>query len=113
MERRPIEKPDIAERGGVKDGQPQVMERRLFMQLLAFGECKDTAALVSVMHASGFGGTLYEDVNDPRGVALLTFSEDPAFFVGPLRKLLINGPFGFLQPKPEYTMMGRSYSSGF
>ena len=34
---------------------------------------------------------LYEDVNDPRGVGLLTFSEDPDFFLDRVRPLL-NGP---------------------
>ena len=31
---------------------------------------------------------LYEDVNDPRGVALLTFSEDPDVFLDRVRPVL-------------------------
>ena len=40
-----IEPPDISEKGGLKDGQPQRSDERLFMQLLAFGECADARAV--------------------------------------------------------------------
>ena len=75
--RRGPEPPDISEKGGMKGGQPQRADTRLFMQLLAFGGCADTAPLVDALERAGIDGVLYEDVNDPRGVALLTFSEDP------------------------------------
>jgi hypothetical protein len=35
--RRGPEPPDISEKGGMKAGQPQRSDDRLFMQLLAFG----------------------------------------------------------------------------
>ena len=47
------------------------------MQLQAFGGAGDTGALVSALEAAGVEGTLYEDVSDPTGVALLTLSELP------------------------------------
>jgi chlorite dismutase len=56
---------------------------------------------------------LYHDVNDPRGVAVLGMSEDPAFFVGRFRDLLNAGRFDELRLKPELTMIGRTYASGF
>jgi chlorite dismutase len=40
-------------------------------------------------------------------------SEDPAFFVGPFRELLNSGAFGEVKLKPELTMLGRTYASGF
>ena len=39
--RRGPEPPDLSEKGGMKDGQPQRSNERLFMQLLAFGGCPD------------------------------------------------------------------------
>jgi chlorite dismutase len=39
--------------------------------------------------------------------------EDPAFFAGPFRELLNTGAFGDLLLKPELTMFGRTYASGF
>src|SRR5436189_2612440 len=83
-----IEPPDLSEKGGVKNGQPQRSDERLFMQLLAFGGCSDSQPLVVALERSGLAGVLYEDVNDPRGVALLTFSKDPGMFVERVRPLL-------------------------
>ena len=47
--RRGPEPPDISERGGVKNGQPQRSDDRLFMQLVAFGGCADSAALAGAL----------------------------------------------------------------
>jgi hypothetical protein len=102
-------KVDVRERGA----NQQAVERRLFMQLQAFGGCVDAKPLVRVLEATPVEAVLYHDVNDPRGVAVLGMSEDPAFFVGPFRDLLNAGPFGELMLKPELTMIGRTYASGF
>src|SRR5262245_53688305 len=104
---------DLRERGGPKDGRPQLSERRLFMQLSAFGGCLQPAALVEALARAGIEGVLYEDLNDPRGVALLAMSEQPDFFVKKLRPLLNQGPFASLVHKPEYQMLGRTYSLGY
>jgi len=111
--RRGPEPPDISEKGGMKGGQPQRADTRLFMQLLAFGGCQNTAPLAHELAREGIDGVLYEDLNDPRGVALLTFSEDPALFVDRIRPLLNQDPFATLSLKPEYTMVGRTYSIGY
>ena len=58
-------------------------------------------------------GTLYEDVNDPTGVALLTLSESPEAFVSQYRAFLQSEPFAGLEPKPEFTMLGRTYAIGY
>ena len=111
--RRGPEPPDLSERGGMKNGQPQRSDDRLFMQLLAFGGCTDTAPLVSLLDRAGMSGVLYEDVNDPRGVALLTFSQDPGAFLDRVRPLLNEPAFSSLSQKPEYTMLGRTYAIGY
>ena len=61
---------DIREKGGVRGGQQQTSDRRLFMQLLAFGNADDTANLSEELEDSGMEGVLYEDANDPRGIGL-------------------------------------------
>ena len=97
----------------MKNGEPQRADRRLFMQLLAFGGCTDAAPIADVLARARIPGALYEDVNDPRGIALLTFSEDPDFFLDRVRPIL-NGPgFSLLVQKPEYTMLGRTYAIGY
>jgi len=111
--RRGPEPPDLSEKGGMKDGQPQRSNERLFMQFLAFGGCTDAAPLADALARAKIAGVLYEDVNDPRGVGLLTFSEDPDFFIDRVRPV-VNGPgFSVLRQKPEYTMLGRTYSIGY
>lgn len=110
---------DVLERGAPRDGQPQVMDRRLFMQLLVFRakEGDPDAAAGSIgqaVQSSGVGVVVYEDVNDPRGIGLLTWSEDPAAFVKQVRPALNRIPLGgTLKIRPEMTMLGRTYSSGF
>ena len=106
----------------MRAGVQQTSDRRLFMQFLAFGGSGltggDSAVLVSSLEKSGMNGVLYEDANDPNGVGLLTWSEDPAFFVSKVRPLFARGfrdtgAFSGLTLKPEYTMMGRTYSLGY
>ncbi|MGE5246174.1 MAG: chlorite dismutase family protein [Betaproteobacteria bacterium] len=111
--RRGPEPPDLSEKGGMKNGQPQRSDERLFMQLLAFGGCRDTRPLADALSHSGLDGVLYEDVNDPHGVALLTLARNPAVFVDRVRPLLNAPPFSALSQKPEYTMLGRTYSLGY
>ena len=111
--RRGPEPPDLRETGGLRNGEPQRADTRLFMQLQAWGGCTAVAPLIEALEASGLQGALYEDVNDPRGVAVLTLATDPGVFVGRLRALLNAPPFAALSQKPEFTMLGRTYALGY
>ena len=86
--RKGPEPPDLTEKGGMKDGQPQRSNDRLFMQFLAFGGCQDTAPLADTLARAKIDGVLYEDVNDPRGIGLLSFSPTPSYFVDRVRPIL-------------------------
>lgn len=108
-----LERVDVSEKGRDVDGRTISADRRLFMQLLAFGRCPDTATLVAALAQANRPGVLYEDINDPQGVALLTFTEDPDDLVGDWRQFLKQLPFADLAPKPEYTMLGRTYALGY
>ena len=111
--RRGPEPPDLSEKGGMKDGQPQRSDTRLFMQFLAFGGCADATPVADTLARAKISGVLYEDVNDPWGIGLLTFNEDPDYFVDRVRPLFEEAPFGALRQKPEYTMLGRTYAIGY
>jgi hypothetical protein len=111
--RRGPEPPDLSEKGGMKEGQPQRSNERLFMQFQAFGGCGSAEALARVLDRAKIAGVLYEDINDPRGVGLLTFNEDPDYFLDRVRPILSEAPFSALVQKPEYTMLGRTYSIGY
>ncbi len=108
-----LEPPDLSERGGLKGGQPQRSDERLFMQLLAFGGCGDAETVAAHLERGGVTGALYADLNDPRGIAIVTLTTRPEFFIETLRPLLTNGPCAALTARPEYTMFGRTYSLGY
>ena len=104
---------DVAEHGRSADGETTSLDRRLFIQLHAFTGASDTGSLTAALESAGVVGTLYEDANDPTGVALLTVSEDPEAFVSEYRVFLHAPPFADLMPKPELTMLGRTYALGY
>jgi len=105
--------PDLRERGRLKDGTPIFSDRRLWIQFLAFGDCRDTAALEASLAGLGRAATLYADLNDPWGVGLVWMAEDPAFFTTEGRAFLNSSPFADLTFKPELTMTGRTYAVGY
>jgi chlorite dismutase len=82
------------------------------MQLLAFSGCPDAHAFRDTLAALPVDIVIYEDLNDPTGVAVLTVSPDPNTFLDVLRPALRDAAAALL-PKPEYTMFGRTYSLGY
>jgi hypothetical protein len=110
---------DVSERAGDHTGNPQSMNRRLFMQLLVYrvrdGEKPDSLieSLGEKLAAAGSPGTIYRDVNDPRSLGVLTWSEDPAHFVTTVRSVLIDPLFEGLTLRDDFTMLGRSYATGY
>lgn len=108
-----IEAPDLSEKGGLKDGAPQRSDDRLFVQLLAFGGCDDARAVALQLQDAGVEGAVYEDVNDPRGIAVVSLARTPETFVERVRPALKTGACASLVLKPDYTMLGRTYSLGY
>jgi len=92
---------------------PQRSDERLFMQLLVFGGCTDVAAVAGHIRDAGIEGVVYEDVNDPRGVAVLTLTQAPQALLTQVRPALNSGPCAALALKQDYTMLGRTYSIGY
>jgi chlorite dismutase len=81
------------------------------MQLMAFGGCGDARAFQDTLGDLPLETVVYEDLNDPAGIAILAISRDPNAFVDVLRPALCRAA-GALVLKPEYTMLGRTYSLG-
>jgi chlorite dismutase len=102
-----------ADKGRSKTGEILYSNRRLFVQLLVYGGCSDVEAISVVLREARLPAVLYEDVNDPQGIALLAFHESPDFFLDGVRPLVGRQPFSGLLPKPQYTMLGRTYSMGW
>lgn len=106
---------DLSEKGRGDDGKPVSLDRRLFMQFLGFGGLDPAfeSQLTRDLEDSSLRAVLYSDINDYGGVGLLTMSETPDFFITELRRFLSGSSFAGLRPKPEYTMLGRTYSLGY
>lgn len=110
---------DVREHGAARDGVPQVLEKRLYMQLLVYeapsaGEASAAArALEESLTARKVQSVLYADVNNPAGLGLLSWTEDPKDFVETLRPALEDPRTAVLRVRSDFTMLGRTYSSGF
>lgn len=107
---------DVRERGAPKDGQPQFMDRRLFMQLLVLEQADGQdfeQRLGDAVARRGAAAVVYQDVNHPRSAGLLTWSEDPSHFVERVRPALNDAEVGSFRVRENMTMIGRTYSSGF
>ncbi len=102
---------DLSEKGGGGES----LDRRLFVQFLGFGGIDPVleSLLVRDLENSSLTAVLYSDINDYKGAGLLTMSEDPEFFVTELRQFLSDSSFAVLKPRPEHTMLGRTYSLGY
>jgi chlorite dismutase len=104
---------DLREKGAPRDGVPQTSDRRLFVQVLAFGDCPDPMPLAQALAASGLEGAVYADAHDPRGAGLAVVTEDPTTLVTTMRDALAKPPLAHVRLKPEYSMLGRTYSTGY
>ena len=103
---------DVREQGA----NQQVSERRLFMQLQVWTGCSDGKPLVArARSAAGIEARALPGRQRSRAAsALLTIHEDPAFFASALpRGSSHAAPFAALRHRPELTMLGRTYASGF
>lgn len=111
---------ELRERGAHRNGEPQFLDRRLFMQLVAFtvpsqpGPDAVAAHLAMELQKRNMPGVIYADLHHPLGLAIIAFAEDPDQLAGPFRSTLADPrlPAG-IQIRPELAMLGRTYSTGF
>jgi hypothetical protein len=110
---------DVREKAGHHTGNPQTLDSRLFMQLLVFRAAREAdpdaliAQLGQAFEAKACPGVIYRDANDPRGIGILTWSENPAHFVTKVRSILLAPAFAALSLDESFSMMGRTYATGY
>jgi len=110
---------DVRERGAERQGEPQLLDRRLFMQLLVFNSpevyqsSSTLATLGRALAERKVPCVLYHDLNDPTGIGVLTWSEEPLDFTGKLRMAFEDANQHHLRLRANLTMFGRSYAMGF
>ena len=83
------------------------------MKFTAFGDCDSTEAAALAVERSRVRGALYEDLHDPRGIGVVALREDPSHLVDDLRELYNSLPFRTMRHKPEFDMLGRTYTIGY
>ena len=104
---------DLREKGAVKNGEAQFLDQRLFIQIQVFTGCEDLKALEHPLENLKFPAVLYENLHDPKGIALLTMSQNPEHFFTRTRPLFSSRPWAQLSLKPDYSFFGRTYSLGY
>ncbi len=110
---------DVTELGGKRDGERQSMDRRLFMQLLVFDApasgrvASDVASgAAELMAQRRVPGVVYADAMSPRGLGIITWSEDPAHFIRSVRPLFAHESLAGVVARDAYSMLGRTYATG-
>lgn len=104
---------DLREKGRSTVNGVKAIDRRLFVQFLGFGGCRRIERTADELESSGLRAVLYEDLNDPFGVGLVTYSEDPGYFLNDVRRHIHTSSFRRLDLKGEYSMFGRTYARGY
>jgi chlorite dismutase len=109
---------DVLEYGGKREGTRQAMDRRLFMQLLVLdgppGQNADEmrSRLADLCARERVAAVVYADASAPRGLALLTWSDDPAHFVRKVRPMFGHDALVHASVRPGFAMLGRTYATG-
>ncbi len=104
---------DISEKGRDADGSATSLNRRLFMQFMALEGEGGIEELVALSQKENPQWVLYQDFNDPRGAGVLVFCEDPAYVSEVIHPLLNSSVGKNWKVRPEFTMVGRTYSIGY
>lgn len=100
-------------------GTPQVLNTRLFMQLLVYtsdsgsGSGSALTKLERSLRDKQVPAVIYEDVNDPRGIGVLSYSENPADFITRVRPALQVADDHGLRLRHDFSMLGRTYATGY
>lgn len=103
--------PDMHETGAPIEGEVQQLDRRLYIQLLAFTDTQEPRDIVHCLSLTNLEAVVYANASDPAGIAVLFVTEDPADLIEPLRRVC-KECLSKLTPIPELTMIGRTYGAG-
>lgn len=104
---------DLREVGAPIDGEPQVSNQRLYFQLHVFKRWFTRPSEVErILGVSNLNAVIYDDLHYPTGMGILLITEDPAELIKVSRSLADSSFVVDFLPRPEMTMIGRTYSSG-
>ncbi len=101
----------LAEKGRGPDG-PISLDRRLFMQFMAFRNA-DQEFLTNQLQKVSAQAVVYQELSDAKGVGLIVYCEDPGYIVDQIHPILNAAELSKMEFREEYTMVGRTYSIGY
>ena len=101
---------DLSERGRGAGGEPVSLDRRLFMQFMAFRN-GDHGELAQQFEKANAQAVIYQDLHDARGIGVMAYCENPSYLVNEIQPILRQQTD--LEYREEYTMLGRTYSIGY
>ena len=78
---------DLSEKGRGPEGQPVSLDRRLFMQFMAFRNTNRDFLARQFENISA-QAVIYEDLNDAQGIGVMAYCEDPGYIVDQLHPIL-------------------------
>jgi chlorite dismutase len=112
--RPPESEPDgnieLSEKGRGTNGEPVSLDRRLFMQFMAFRN-GDPDNLARQFEEASAQAVIYQDVHDAHGFGVIAYCEDPGYIVDQIHPILRRQVR--LEYREEYTMLGRTYTIGY
>ncbi len=103
---------DLNEHGAAREGVPQVMNRRFYFQLLVYSGCQDSGLVQKALQSLPIEAVLYQSFQDPTGLGILLMAEDPSHIMNAAGQLKCHSAFKSLTFLPDWTMIGRTYSTG-
>lgn len=103
---------DLNEHGAPREGVPQVMNRRIYFQLLVYTASLNHAPVIEALRTLSLESVLYQSFQDPTGLGILLMAEDPMQIINASRHLKRHEAFKLLTILPDWTMTGRTYSTG-
>jgi chlorite dismutase len=107
-----MEAPDLSEKGGLKNGDPQRSDVRLYMELLVYTKSRPASEVIEGLSGVAIETVVYEDLSDPQGIGVLGISENPDDFVDSFLPQL-RSTMDSAELKPQFTMFGRTYALGY
>ena len=103
---------DLVEKGRGPGGRPVSLDRRLFMQFTAYRDA-DRDFIAREFEKISAQAIIYQDLNDPQGIGIMAYCEDPAYIVDHLQPILNAKELEQMTFKEEFTMLGRTYTIGY
>jgi chlorite dismutase len=108
---------DVREWGGKKDGERQVLDQRLFMQLTVWScetaKADERSALFQRLKKDRVASVVYDDVNAPARIGVLAWTAQPEELHSRLAPVLRDELVGRgWRQCNEFTMLGRTYALG-